>query len=63
LREGEGETSGIVEANSQPHELGSVVILAGEGTPEIIDIGSKTKPPKGPSKHPPRVEHPDQEIP
>jgi hypothetical protein len=39
------------------------VILAREGTPKILDIGSVDKSSKGPSSHPPRVEHPDQEIP
>jgi hypothetical protein len=63
LKEGEGETSGIVEANPPPPEPGSPVILIGEGTPEIPDIGSAIKYPKGPSNQPPRIEHPDQEIP
>jgi hypothetical protein len=63
LREREVETSGIVEANPQPPEPGSPGILAGEGTPEIPDIGSAIKSPKGPSNQPPRIEHPDQEIP
>jgi hypothetical protein len=39
------------------------VILAREGTPKILDIGSVDKSSKGPSSHRPRVEHPDQEIP
>jgi hypothetical protein len=63
LREGEGETSGIVEENPKSTKFGSPVIMEGEGTPEILDIGSVDKSSKGPSSHPPRVEHPDQEIP
>jgi hypothetical protein len=39
------------------------VILVGEGTPGIPDIGSTIKYPKGPSNQPPQVEHLDQEIP
>jgi hypothetical protein len=63
LKEGEGETSGIVEENPPPPEPGSHVILIGEGIPEILDIGSVIKSPKGPSNQPPRIEHSDQEIP
>jgi hypothetical protein len=63
LREGEGETIGIVEANPPPPEPGSPMILVGEGTPEIPDIGSTIKSPKGPSNQSPQIEHPDQEIP
>jgi hypothetical protein len=37
---------------------GSPVILAGEGTPKILDIGSVDKSSKGQSSHPPRVEQP-----
>jgi hypothetical protein len=62
LEEGEGETSGIVEANPSP-EPGSLVILIGEGTPEIPDIGNTIKSPKGPNNQPPQIEHPNQEIP
>ena len=53
LREGEGETSGIVEANPPPPEIGSLVILEGEGILEIPDIGSTIKSPKGPRNQPP----------
>jgi hypothetical protein len=63
LREGEGKTSGIAEVNLPSPKPGSPVILVVEGTPEIPDIGSKTKFPKGTSNQPPRVEHPDQEMP
>jgi hypothetical protein len=62
LKEGEGEASGIVEAKPPPPETRSPMILIGEGIPEIPDIGSTIKYPKGPSNHPPRMEHPNQEI-
>jgi hypothetical protein len=38
LREGEGETSEIIDAYPQPHKPRSPMILAGEGTLEIPDI-------------------------
>jgi hypothetical protein len=53
LEEGEGDTSGIAQANPTLPEPGSFVILIGEGIPEIPDIGSVIKSPKGPSNQPP----------
>jgi hypothetical protein len=61
LEEGEKKTSGIVEANPPP-EPGSHVILIGEGTHEIPDIGSAIKYYKGPNNQPPQIEHPNEEI-
>jgi hypothetical protein len=55
LEEGEGESSGIVEANPPTPEPGSPVILTGEGTPEIPDIGNTIKSSKGPSNQPPQT--------
>jgi hypothetical protein len=63
LEEGEGETSGIAEANPPPSKPGSPVILIGEGTHEIPDIGSTIKSPKGQNNQPPRIEYPSQETP
>ena len=63
LEEGEGETNGVVEANPPPPEPRSHVIMIGEGTPEIRDIGNAIKYPKGTNNQPPRIEHPDLEIP
>ena len=54
LREGEGENSGVVEANpSPPPDPRSPMILIGEGTPEILDRGSAIKSPRGSSNQSP----------
>jgi hypothetical protein len=63
LEEGVGETSGIAKQNPPPPEPGSPVILIGEGTPGIPDIGSMVKSPRGPSNQPPRIEHLNQDVP